>query len=803
MLNSLLQDIRYALRTLARNPGFACVSILALALGIGANTAIFTVVNSVLLQPLRFQQPEQLMVVRERNLKAGFPQFSLSPGNYADFRDHNHTFSGIAAFGGQGLNLSGGSEPERLRGTRITVDFFDVLGRKPSLGRPFAAQEMQLGSHHVAILSYGLWQRRFAGSRDVLGQTLKLNQEIYTVVGVMPSDFQFPPRTDIWTPLAMNLQNWQQRGGHYLGGVGRLKPGVSLAAAQVDLNTIAARAEKQFPDSNLGWDTTLKSLQENTVGRIRPAMLTLTAAVGFVLLIACVNLANLLLSRSAARRREIGIRNSLGAGRGRLIRQLLTESVLLATLGATVGLALAFAGVRLLVNMSPNILPRASEIALDARALGFTAAIAILTGILFGFAPALHMAKTDLNSALREGGRGNAIGFRRNRLRSVLVVGEVALALVLLSGAGLLMRSFYQLQSMDPGFDPHDLLTFRTNLPAAKYKSDEQQAAFYQRALDRIRSLPGVTAAGAAQIFPLAGDDYILSFEQLGKPPIPAGNQPSAAYYAATTGYFAALRIPIKRGRDFIQHDDAAAPPVAIISESMARQFYPKENPLGQRIRMGNGSKPAEIIGIAGDVRDQELESKGRPAVYEPAAQIPFNAMYFGVRTAGDPASLISAVRTTMRELDSELPLDAVGTVDSLVATSLAQRRFAMLLMAIFAALALALAMVGIYGVISYSVTQATQEIGIRMALGARRADVLRMVFGYGGVLIAAGLAIGMAAGFGAGRLLTSQLFDVRPTDPVTYAAVGAVLLITGLLACAVPAFRAMRVDPLVALRNE
>jgi putative ABC transport system permease protein len=803
MFTSFLRDLRYALRTLGRNPGFACVSVFALALGIGANSAIFTVVNSVLLQPLRFHKPEQLVVVRERNLKAGFPQFSLSPGNYVGYRDQNHTFSGIAAFGGQGFNLAGGGEPERLVGTRVTVDFFDVLGRSPAMGRTFTAQETQLGLNRVIILSHGLWQRRFAGSREVLGQTMKLNDEIYTVIGVMPPDFQFPERAVLWTPLALNLENWQQRGGHYLGGIGRLKAGATLASAQADLNAIAARAEKQFPDSNSGWDTTIGSLQEAAVGKIRPALLTLTAAVGFVLLIACVNLANLLLSRSAARRREMGVRSSLGAGRGRLIRQLLTESVLLAGLGAAAGVALAWAATRMLVTLSPNILPRAAEIAVDGRALGFTAAVAVLTGILFGLAPAVHMAKTDLMAALRDGGRGNAIGFRRNRLRSALVVGEVALALVLLSGAGLLMRSFYRLQSMDPGFDSHDMLTFRTNLPPAKYKSDESQAAFYQRALGRIRTMPGVTAAGAAQIFPLAGDDYILSFVQLGKPPVPVGNQPSAAYYAATPGYFRALRIPITRGRDFTEHDNAAAPPVAIVSESMARQFYANENPLGQKIQMGNGSKPSEIVGVAGDVRDQELESKGRPAVYQAAAQVPFNAMYFGIRTAADPAALIASVRTAMRELDAELPLDGMGTVDALVATSLSQRRFAMLLMAIFAALALVLAMVGIYGVISYSVTQATQEIGIRMALGARRGDVLGMVFGYAGVLIAAGLAIGAGAALGTGRFLASQLFEVKPADPGTYAAVAGVLLATGLLACAIPALRAMRVDPLVALRNE
>jgi putative ABC transport system permease protein len=803
MFTSLLRDLRYALRTLARNPGFTCVSILALALGIGANSAIFTVVNSVLLQPLRFQKPEQLIVVRERNLKGGFPQFSVSPGNYLDFRDHNHAFSGMAALGRQGMNLSGGAEPERLQGARITANFFDVLGRRPALGRSFTEREAQLGSHHVILISFGLWQRHFSGRPDAIGQTLKLNDELYTVVGVMPSDFDFPSRAQIWTPMAMNLENWQQRGGHYLGVIGRLKEGSSLTAAQADLNTIAAVAEQNFPNSNAGWDTTLSSLQESVVGRIRPAMLTLAASVGFVLLIACVNLANLLLSRSAARRREFGIRSSLGAGKGRLVRQLLTESVLLACLGAVAGLAFAWSGTRLLVNLSPTILPRASEIVIDGRVLGFTALIAVATGILFGLAPAISLSKTDLASALREGGRGNALGFRRNRLRSALVVGEVALALVLLSGAGLLMRSFYQLQSIEPGFDSRGVLTFRTNLPGSKYKTDEQQAAFYTRALDRIRALPGVSVAGGAQIFPLAGDDYILSFVQIGKPPVPVGNQPSAAYYAATPGYFSALRIPIKRGRDFDERDTSSAPPVAIISEGMARQFYANEDPIGQHIQVGNGSKAAEIVGIAGDVRDQTLEVKGRATVYEPAAQVPFGSMYFAVRTKNEPEVLISGIRNAIHSLDPELPVDAIGTVDALVSTSLSQRRFAMVLMAVFASLALVLAMVGIYGVISYAVTQATKEIGIRMALGAQRASVVRMVVGYASLLVTSGLAIGIAASLGVGRMIASQLFEVKPTDPGTYAAVALTLLATGLLSCAIPAFRATRVDPLVALRDE
>ncbi|HEY1340405.1 MAG TPA: ABC transporter permease, partial [Bryobacteraceae bacterium] len=467
MLTSLRQDLKYAFRTLAHNRGFAAVSVLALALGIGANSAIFTVVNSVLLQPLRFSKPEELVLLRERNLQLGFPRFSLSPGNYQTYRDENRSFRGITAFNSRGMNFSGGSEPERLRVAQVTTNFFDVLGAHPSAGRQFTAQEGQLGSEHVVILSDALWKRRFGGRSDIIGQTVKLDNESYTVIGMMPADFRTPGRVDLWAPLAMNQANWTQRGGHYLAAIGRLKEGVSLSAADSDLNTIAARLQKEFPGSNRGWDTTVQGLQDAAVENVRPAMITLLAAVGFVLLIACVNVANLLLSRSAARRREIGVRAALGAGKGRLVRQFLTEAMLLAAAGAAAGLVLAWAGVRLLIYASPDFLPRVSEIALDWRAVAFTAGVAVLTGLLFGVAPALSMARSDLISALRDGGRGHSVGFQRNSLRSALVVGEVALALVLLSGATLLMRSFYRLQSVDPGFDPHGVLTFRTNLPEA------------------------------------------------------------------------------------------------------------------------------------------------------------------------------------------------------------------------------------------------------------------------------------------------------------------------------------------------
>jgi putative ABC transport system permease protein len=804
MLASILQDLRYALRSLTLNPGFAVVSILALALGIGANSAIFTVVNSVLLRPLQFPNSEQLVVVRDRNLSAGFPQFPLSPANYVDYRDQNHHFSRVAAFHGQGFSLTGGTEAERLRGAEVTPDFFEVLAVQPVLGRSFTQDEAKPGAPPVAILGYELWQRRFGGSRDILTQTVKLDGKITQVVGVMPTDFKFPNRSQVWRPIAYDQHTWDVRGGHWLGALGRLKPGSSLASAQSELNNIADRLQKQYPDSNTGWDTTIGILQDQIVRGIRAAILTLFAAVAFVLLIACANLANLLLSRSAARRREVGIRAALGAGKGRLVRQLLTESLLLSMLGAALGLALARAGTQLLSGLSPTVLPRAGEISLDLRVLAFTAGVAVVTGILFGLAPAFQMARTDLNSALRERGRGSSVGFERNRLRSLLVVGEVALALVLLTGAGLLMRSFYHLQSVDPGFDPHGVLTFRISLPETHYPKEEQRIAFYQRALDQIRALPGVSAAGASQIFPLAEGNMILTFRQPGHAPKPRGQEDSATFLSATPGYFETLKIPLKAGRYFTEHDNATALRVAIISEDMARQFFPNQDPVGQSLVIGgSGNKPCQIVGVVGRVVDRALDDKVNAAMYQPAAQATFGSMYLAVRTPGNPESLISGLRTAIRQFDPELPLDAVGTVEDLVSSSLSQRRLSMVLMAVFAGLALVLATVGIYGVISYSVTQATQEIGIRLALGAQPGDVLRLILRYGLGLMSAGLVIGVAAALATGRLIASQLFEVRPTDPLTYVAVSAALLATGIVACLVPAVRAMRVDPLIALRYE
>jgi putative ABC transport system permease protein len=643
--------------------------------------------------------------------------------------------------------------------------------RQPMLGRAFTVQEGRPGSESVVVLSYGLWQRRFGGRRNVLGQHVNLNARLYAVVGVMPRDFEFNAGNQIWAPLTMSAEDWQERGGHTLFVFGLLKSGVSLESAQADLNSISARAEREHPDTNSGWDTTMQSLGESLVGYLRLALLTLAAAVGFVLLIACANLANLLLSRSAARRHEIGIRNALGAGKSRLVRQFLTESLLLAAAGAALGLVLSWGGTQLLVNLGSDTLPRAKEIAVNGRVLAFTAAVAIFTVILFGLGPAILMAKIDVQAALRAGGRGSSTLFRRNRLGGVLVICEMALSLVLLSGTGLLLRSFYHLRRVDPGFDSHGLLVFSTDLPDAQYKKNEQQTAFYDDAVEHIRALPGVRAVGVAASFPLSGDSAIHTFVQLGKPPLPAANLPSATYTSVSSEYFATMRIPLIAGRAFTPHDNAGAARVGIVSEAMAREFYRNENPLGQRLAIAD-NKPSEIVGIVGDVRGEELGRNGRAAVYEPAAQNTNTSMYFAVRAAQNPAGLIPGIRSVIHQLDPELPLDDLGTVDSPVNQSLSQPRFTALLMAVFAGLALTLAMVGIYGVISYSVTQATQDIGIRMALGARGSDVLRMVLNQGGLLMAAGLAAGLPMALGANKLLASQLFEVPASDPITYAVV-------------------------------
>ena len=804
MLSSIGQDLRYAIRTFVRTPGFTIVAVTATALGIGANTAMFTIVNTVLLRPLPYPAPEQLMVLTERNLSLGFPRFSFSPANFLDYQARNHTFAGISALRRESMSYTGSGDPELVPSVAVSSVFFDVMRVAPAYGRGFSDQDANPGSARIVVISHGFWQKRFGGNKGVLNQNIRLDNEQRTIVGIMPPRFEFPPATQIWMPAQWDAEESGVRGGHYVGAIGRVKPGVTVQQATADLNSIAAQLQQQYKATNTGWDTTVTTLQEQAVGKIRPAILTLLAAVGFVLLIACANLANLLLSRSSVRRREMSVRGALGAGKGRLIRQLITESLALAIAGGVVGLSLGYFGIQAFLRSNPDVIPRSKDLGLDWHVLAFTLFATLVTGALFGLAPALHLARFDLNSGLREGGRGASVGFRRNKLRSVFVIAEIALSMVLLAGAGLLMKSFYTLTNVDPGFDATNLVTMRANLSDTSYHEPQKQVAFYSAVLAKVRALPGVQAAGATLTFPLAGGNNFLAFNLPTHPPKPVGQADSAAFYAITPGYLEAMRIPLKAGRYFTDNDREGSQKVAIVTERWAQRYMPGENALGKPIIIGGGNgPPAEIVGIVGDIHDAGLEADSRPAMYQPAFQTRWGTLVLAVRTAQSPTTIVKPVQSAIRDVDPEVPIDQIATAEDVVIKSLAQPRLAMVLMATFAALALVLATVGIYGVMSYTVAQATPEIGVRMALGAQSGDVLRLVLQYGGAVALAGLVIGVPVALGLSRLLSSQLFGIAPHDPATFASVAAVLAAVSMAACLVPAIRAMRVDPNVALRYE
>ena len=802
-MNIFFQDLRYGLRVLRTSPGFTLVAVIALALGIGANTAIFSVVNKVLFQPLPYADPDRLMMIRETALPK-FPEFSVAPGNFLDWQKQNTVFSRMAAYNGVAYILVGGSEPERLRANRVTAELFAMLGVKPALGRDFLAEENQEGKGKVAILSHGFWQRRFGGDARIVGQTLTLSGQPYTVVGVMPAGFQFPDAaTELWVPMAFTAQETQNHGGHYIAAIGTLKPGVPVEQAQASLATIAQRLAEQYPDSNAGWSVKVIPMQEYFVRDIKPALLVLLWAVAVVLLIACANVANLLLVRAAARQKEISIRAALGASRGRVVRQLLTESVLLAIVGGVVGLALAYGGLVLLLTLAPEGLPRIKEVAIDKSALGFTFALTMLTGVVFGLVPALQASRPNLNETLKEGGRGGSEGRKRQRLRSTLVVVEIAMALVLLVCAGLLIKSFARLQAINPGFNPKNVLVTGIGLPQAKYKEDNQKLAFYNGLLAGISTLPGVQAAGVTQSLPLAGD-YILGFYIQGRPPYKPGEGPSTNYYAVSPDYFKAMGIPLLRGRIFNDRDVEGAPRVAIINETMAKRFFADEDPIGKRIHVTNGPETfREIVGIVGDVRQYGLDRTPPLQTYEPHMQAAFSGMSLVVRTAGDPTNLSAGVRGQVKTIDKDQPVSNIRTMEQIVSSSVADRRFSMLLLGVFAAVALILAAVGIYGVMAYSVSQRTHEIGIRLALGATARDVLRLVVGQGMLLAIVGVIIGLAASFGVTRWISTMLFGVSTTDVAIFSAIPLLLAAVALVACLVPARRATKVDPIVALRCE
>jgi putative ABC transport system permease protein len=808
---TLWQDLHYGARMLIRNPAFAFVAVLTLGLGIGANTAIFSVVNVVLLQPLPYESPQQLVRIGGANQRTGQQMGSFSPQDFYDWRERNTVFESIAAYDGWSPSLTGVGEPEKIEAGRVSASFFSILRAQPATGRAFLPSEEERGNHLVVVLSHRLWQRRFGADPNIVGKQITLSATSYTVIGVMPASFQTPRLTgamlvepELWAPFAPDLNDWTRDSRAVDAGIARLKPGVSLEQAGAEMKAIAGQLEQQYPETNAGAGVSIASLHESLVGKSRTALLIFLVAVGFVLLIACANVANLLLARAASRQKEIAIRTALGAGRARIIRQLLTESILLAALGGALGLLFALWSTDLLVAGASDVLPRLGEIRMSGLALGFNALVSLVTGIAFGLAPALQASKPELNEMLKEGGRTSGAGMRSRRARNLLVISEVAVSLVLLVGAGLLIKSFLRLQEVKPGFNPQHVLAMEMFLPGAKYPEEYQHAAFFEQVLTRTRSLKGVEAAGVVSVLPISENYDRFGFTVENEPPVPRGEGPSADRYMVSSGYLQALGIPLLSGRPFNEHDRADAPPVVIVNETFARHYWPGVDAIGKRIRTGDEKNPwREVVGVVADVKQYGLDTPSTLQLYLPHQQSPSQQMVLVVRTSGEPLSQIAAVRNEVWAVDKDQPVYNIRTMEQLMSKSVAQRRFNMLLLAVFAAVAMALAAIGLYGVMAYSVTQRTHEIGIRMALGAQSADVLKMVVGQGMMLAFVGVALGLTAAFGLTRVMSSLLYGVSATDSATFAGVALLLSLVAFVACYIPARRATRVDPMVALRYE
>jgi putative ABC transport system permease protein len=802
-METLLRDIRYGLRGLLKRPGFTIIALIALALGIGANTAIFSLVNAVLLRPLPFAEPDRLVWVYG-NIRNGGNRASVSPLDFLDYRAQNTTFEEFAASISVPvpLNLTGGGEPERLTAAAVTGNYFQALGVKAAMGRTFLLENEKTGNDQVAVLSYPLWQKRFGGDPAILGKTITLDGKSCAVLGVMPQDFSFPQSAELWVPMNFDASpGMKQRKAHFLRPIGRLKAGVTLAQAQADTDAVARRLEEQYPETNKSWNLRLVSLREQLVGNTRPTLFILFGAVGFVLLIACANVANLLLVRAAGRQKEMALRTALGAGRFRVVRQMITESVLLALAGGALGTLLAVWGVELLVKLSAGSIPPTAQVRIDATVLGFTLLISLVTGVLFGLAPALRTMKLNLSESLKEGGRSPGEGAQRNRTRSVLVVLESAVAVVLLIGAGLLVRSLIQLQNTSPGFDAHNLLTMNVQLPREKYATREKAAGFFEQLESRLGGLPGVENVGLISELPLSGQPNDMPYTVEGRPPVSIDQSFDDDFRLVNQQYFAAMRIPLLRGRNFTEQEVRQSAKVVVISELLARQTFPNEEPLGKRLIMMMGKEPFEIIGIVGDIRHRALEFGPAAAMYLPTYEN--GGMNIVIRTKGEPTSIAAAVRKEVQEIDPEQPVAAVKTMEQWLDTSVAGPRYRTALLALFALVALVLASTGIYGVMSYSVSQRTHEIGVRMALGARQRDVLKLVVRQGMTLVVAGVGLGLIGAIALTRVMSSLLFGVTAKDPATFVAVAALLTLVAFVACYLPARRATKVDPLVALRYE
>jgi len=816
-METLLKDVRFAVRRLRKTPGFSAIVLLTLALGIGANTAIFSVVNTVLLRPFPYRDPERLVIVDHfypslNNLEAG----ASAPG-FRDLRDKTSLFDGVFVMTGWAPALTGsGSDPQRLQGTRASALMFRTLGVAPALGRAFLPEEDVPGRNRVVVLSYGFWQRQFGGDRSVVGKPILLNGEQYDVIGVMPASFRnvFDRPTDLWTPLALTPDDLSDNGRtrEWLTLVARLGPGIGVERARGELKAFASQLRAQFPNAYASdWTLKVTPLNEKVSGNIRPALLVLLGAVGFVLLIACANVANLLLARAASRIKEVAIRSALGATRRDLVRQLLAESVLLAVVGGALGLGLAWLAMRGVVALKPANVPRIADLRVDGFVALFTLGVSVATGLLFGLAPAVQTSRTNLQETLKEGGRSSSSDRSGHTLRRVLVVAEVALALTLLTGAGLLIKSLTRLQGVDPGFDPSNLLTFTVSVPNARYRSDTARIQYFDRVIEEVRAVPGVTAVGITSTMPFSGNWSTGSFTVEGYQPPPGKPAPWGDQRVVSPGFFTALRVPLLKGRVFTERDDARGPAVAVVDEEMVRRYWANTDPIGKRITFDDPERDSvvrwiTVVGVVGHTKHEGLDAENRVQLYHPYRRGgPFggNAMSFAVRTVGDPNRALPAIRSAVHAVDRDVPLAAVSTMEANIANSMGQRRFAMLLLGLFAAMAVVLASIGIYGVMSYSVTQRSHEIGVRMALGAARRNVLSMVMRQGLLLVGAGVVIGMAGAFGLTRLIASQLYAVRPSDPATFTLVALVLVAVAALATLIPAMRATRVDPVVALRDE
>jgi len=811
-LETFFQDTRYAFRMLRKNPGFTAVAVLTLALGIGANTAIFSVVYAMLLKPLPYSRPDQLLTVFEAQPQAGVKATGWSYANFAELREQNRIFSDMAGSQQHQLTLTGRGAPSVVNTSVVTPELFSVFGQKPIVGRPFYPEDGKPGAPAAVILGENLWRGSFAADPKVIGSSINLDKRSFTIVGVMPAVFRFPLLTEseqLWIPLVQDplFGSWMdRRGGHWLQVTGRLKPGVSVTQAQAELDAIGARLAKEFPAENDGWTIRFVPLKEKIVGNVKSALLVLMGAVGLVLLIACANIANLLLTRATSRAREIAVRTALGAGRSRIVRQLLSETLVLGLLGGLAGIALAYLGVEGLTALMPQDLPQVNAIRVDNFVLGFALLLSALASCAFGLAPALFAANSNLQSSLREGGARSGESSNRRRARSFLAAGEIALAMVLLVAAGLLLKSFSKLMAVSPGFDAQHVVQADISLPRFQYAMPQQWAAFSRELLTRLQSEPGMRDAAVVVPRPMADGFVNLGFDIVGNPPLSAGTSRTANYVSVSPDYFRVMQIPLLAGRLFDRHDVSASPRVSLVSEAMARIYFPNQNPLGKQIVFGfppDIGAVREIVGVVGDVRDVALGQDPGAMMYVPYAQAPFWGANVVVRSSLSAASVAGTIRRDVQQIDKDLPVTDVAMMKDTIDATVAQPKFRTFLLGLFAAMALVLAATGNFGVISYSVSRRTNEIGIRVALGASRNTILRMVFGETLVLTSAGLVLGLPSALAASHLLGHMLFGVSANDPATLAAVAFTLALVAAMAGYIPARRAMSVDPMVALRQE